>query len=118
MDKETTIRLADVIGTSIHTRESSARLLELVEKNPNPQIELDFSHVKYISRSFADQFYIDRLSTIRKLKKIIIIANANENVLRMLESVEKTHKKAVRTGLDLPVYKLSSPSELEDFLLG
>lgn len=117
MNNEKSISIAKFLGSSIHTRESSARLMEVVQENSNAQVELDFSCVEYISRAFADQFYIDKLSMMRSLKKTIIVANTNESVFKMLESVAKTHKNSIRTAMDIPVYKFSSHRELEAFLL-
>ena len=39
-------------------------IFEIIENNPCDNIEVDFNNVIFISRSFADQFYIDKLKTI------------------------------------------------------
>jgi hypothetical protein len=117
MNCTATISVSESIGTMVHTREASAILMKLIEKEPCNYIELDFSNVDYISRSFADQFYIDKVNCGLQLKKNLVIFNANEEVIHMLNAVAKTQHKKVNTFLNIPVYKYSSQSQLEDFLL-
>ncbi len=91
--------------------------MKLIEQNQCNSIGIDFFHVEYISRSFADQFYSDKMNCAVKLKKNIIVSNANETVMHMLNAVEKTQNKQPNTFLNIPIYKYSSPSQLENFLL-
>ena len=117
MNYPTTISVFQSIGNSVHTRESSKILMNLIEQNQCDSIELDFSQVDYISRSFADQFYADKMNYTVKLKKNIIVSNANETVIHMLKAVAKTQNKKPNTFLNIPIYKYSSQSLLENFLL-
>lgn len=117
MNYTTTISVFKSIGRSVHTRESSKILMSLIEQNQCDSIELDFSRVEYISRSFADQFYGDKMNCTVKLKKNIIVSNVNETVMHMLNAVAKTQNKKPNTFLNIPIYKYSSPSQLENFLL-
>ena len=73
MNYTTTISVFKSIGPSVHTRESSKILMKLIEQNQNDSIQLDFSQVEYISRSFADQFYADKMNCAIKLEKNIIL---------------------------------------------
>lgn len=117
MNCTTTISVSELIGTSIHTREASDILMRLIEKDLCDYIELDFSNVEYISRSFADEFYFDKLNYAIKLKKNLIVSNANEAVMHMLSAVAKTQNKKPNTFFNIPIYKYSSQSQLENFLL-
>ena len=117
MNCTATISVSESIGTMVHTREASSILMKLIEKEPCNYIELDFSNVAYISRSFADQFYIDKLNCSLQLEKNLVISNANDQVMHMLQAVERTQHKKMNTVINIPVYKYSSQSQLEDFLL-
>lgn len=117
MNCTTTISVFDLIGASVHTRESSKILMNLIEKDPCDFIEVDFSQVHYISRSFADQFYFDKMKCAIELKKNVIVSNANESVVHMLNAVAKTQNKKPNTFLNIPIYKYSSQNQLENFLL-
>jgi len=117
MNYTTNIAVFKSIGPSVHTRESSKILMKLIEQNQCDSIELDFSQVEYISRSFAYQFYAGKMNCAIKLKKNIIVSNANETVMHMLNAVAKTQNKKFNTFLNIPIYKYSSQSQLENFLL-
>jgi hypothetical protein len=117
MNCTTTISVSELIGTSVHTREASNILMRLIEKDLCDYIELDFSDVEYISRSFADQFYSDKLNCVVELRKNIIVSNANEAVMHMLNAVAKTQNKKTNTFFNIPIYKYSTQSQLENFLL-
>jgi len=117
MNCTTTISISELIGTSVHTREASNILMEAIEKDLCDYIELDFSNVEYVSRSFADQFYAEKLNYALKSKKNIIVSNANETVMHMLNTVSKTQNKK-HSGRDMfPIYKYSSQKQLDNFLL-
>lgn len=117
MNCTSTISVFDLIGSSVHTREASDILMHQIETDPCNEIEIDFSQVDYISRSFADQFYVDKKKWATELKKDVIVSNANESIVHMLNTVSKTQNKKSDYRLNIPVYKYSSQSELENFLL-
>lgn len=117
MNCTTTISVSELIGTSIHTREASAILMNLIAEDLCDYIELDFSNVEYISRSFSDQFYFDKSTCAKTMKKILVISNANETVSHMLNAVAKTQNKKLNPFFNIPVFKYSSQSQLENFLL-
>jgi hypothetical protein len=105
------------MGSSIHSREASAVLMQLVKEDPCDYVELDFSAVEHISRSFADQFHFDRINCAIELKKTIIVSNASESVINMLQAVAKTQNSINRKNRIVPVYRYSSYQQLENFLL-
>lgn len=117
MNCTTSISIFELFGTSVHTRESSKTLMNLIEKDPYNYIEVDFSQVDYISRSFADQFYFDKTKCAIEFKKNVIVSNANESVVHMLSAVAKTQNKKPNAISSIPVYKYSTQSQLENFLL-
>jgi hypothetical protein len=116
MNCETIIQVAELLGKTIHTREAATQLLNVVVADPCSKIELDFSDVDYISRSFADQFHSDKLQLIITSGKQIIVTNANEEVVNMLQAVAKTQNKSYHSR-SLPVFKYSNWNQLENFLL-
>lgn len=60
-----------------------------------PTICLDFSEVKFISRSFADEL-LNFLSNFKRRKIRIKILNLKPNLKKMLELVEKSKEKTKR----------------------
>lgn len=117
MNCRTTIRVSDLLGVTIHTREASNELLKAVSEDCCKQVDLDFSDVEYISRSFADQFHADKIKLAVEQQKNIIVTNANEEVIKMLQAVARTQNKTYKEYSDIPVYKYSNWTQLENFLL-
>lgn len=117
MNCTTTISVFEILGALVHTRESSKILMNLVEQDQCNNIEFDFAEVEYISRSFADQFFADKMDCAITLKKNIIVLNANETVINMINAVSRTQDKLPGALLNIPIYKYSSKSQLENFLL-
>jgi hypothetical protein len=80
-------------------------------------IELDFLDVDYISRSFADDFHADKIKLAMEQQKSIILTNANDEIINMLQSVARTQNKRYKQDAIRPVYKYSSWSQLESYFL-
>jgi len=117
MNCHSTISVLDLLGVAIHTREAAVALLGLVEKDACDQVDLDFGGVEFISRSFADQFHADKIALSEKTSKIILVTNASESVIKMLQAVARTQNKAYREYASVPVFKYSDRATLERFLL-
>ncbi len=117
MNCHSTIHVHELLGSSIHTREASSVLMRLVETNLCDHVEFDFTSVVFISGSFADQFHFDKTSLAIDLQKNIIVSNASENVINMLQAVTRSQKAVNREIEKVPVYKYSSQHQLENFLL-
>ena len=62
------------------TREYATLLIEKVMNAPCDVIELDFSNITFISRSFADQFHKEKVSLWESGKKEIHVINAERDV--------------------------------------
>ena len=91
--------------------------MDFVANSPCKNIELDFLDVDYISRSFADQFHADKIKISIELQKSIIVTNANDEVINMLQSVARTQNKSYNELTEVPVYKYSNWIQLENYLL-
>lgn len=117
MNCNSIISVSELLSSTIHTRQAAIELMQVIEENPCDQIELDFSDVAYISRSFADQFHYDKLQLAANADKSIIVSNANEEVFRMLQAVAKTQHKDKRAYEKVPVYNYTDWKSLERFLL-
>ena len=118
MNQHSTILVHEILGSSIQTREASSVLMNRVKNNSSNNIEFDFTSVEYISRSFADQFYFDKNKYSTELQKNIIVSNVSDNIVKMLQAVAKSQNSVNRNLVsNVPVYKYSSYSQLESFLL-
>lgn len=105
------------LGRFLNTREAVTTLMEILNKNQGAEIELDFSEVEFMSRSFADQFHKEKISFQEKSSSVIHITNANEEIIRILQAVSHTQNKKEREFIQIPVYKFSDQSLLSKYLL-
>jgi len=117
MTCNSTISVFDLLGDSLHTRQAVTQLLHNVAQNPCAHIELDFAEVEYISRSFADQFHAEKLALATRQQKSIIVTNANDQIIRMLQAVAKTQDVKDRLYEKMPVFHYTNWRSLENFLL-
>lgn len=117
MNCELILDVSVILGKTLHTREAAQKLLDVVANQSCDHVELDFFNVSYISRSFADQFYSEKLNLATTQQKSILVLNANEEVIRMLQTVARTQNKSDLQFNSMPVYKYSTWSQLESYLL-
>jgi len=117
MNCESTIHVEQLLGKTLHTREASRHLFGFVAASPCDNIELDFLDVDYISRSFADEFHADKLKLATDHQKSIIVTNANDEIMNMLQSVARTQNKQYKPNTTKTVYRYSNWGPLESYLL-
>lgn len=117
MNCNSTIPVRDIFDSTLHTRDAANQLLKWVEQDLCDHVELDFAEVEYISRSFADQFHAEKLKLATKTNKVILVTNANEEVIRMLQAVAQTQGKVNRSYEKVQVYNYTDWKSLERFLL-
>src|SRR5690606_22038306 len=86
-------------------------------KYSHTELELDFSNVEFMSRSYADQFHKAKLEYEKNNEVVIHIVNANEKVIHMLQVVAKTQNPNERTFEKIPVFRFSKRQMLTDYLL-
>lgn len=117
MTCNSTIPVFTLLGATLHTRQAATELLQAVTQNPCDHIELDFVDVEYVSRSFADQFHAEKIAIAIQQQKSIIVTNANEEIIKMLQAVARTQDKENRAYEKVPVYNYTNWKSLERFLL-
>ena len=110
------ISVFEEIDSLLNTREAAIQLADLIRDNPCKIIELDFTNVEFMSRSFADQFIKEELQLKEELNVCIEIINANEEIIKILNIVSNTQHKTSREFFSIPVYKFSNPQLLSDYL--
>ncbi|MDT8412561.1 MAG: hypothetical protein RQ875_08885 [Vicingaceae bacterium] len=112
------IQVVEEVSRLLNTREAATELMNAVRESKCKHIEFDFSNVEFMSRSFADQFYKEKIIFMKNDNDIIIdITNANEEVVNMLRTVANTQNKVKRDYLTLPVFKFSDSEMLSNYLM-
>jgi len=112
------ILLTDFINQhSLITREAAQALIEYAGDTACRQIELDFTGVDFISRSFADQFHKEKMRLWQTASKEVEIVNACDNVLEMLKAVSKTQDEPKDNSRQFAYIDVGSRPAVKRFLL-
>ena len=78
-------------------------------------MDLDFSKVEFMSRSFADQFYKER-ADLRNKGVAVFLLNADEEINKILEAVGRTQDKKDRNFNDIKIVRFANINEASNFL--
>jgi hypothetical protein len=111
------ISVAEQIGKLLNTREAATMLLDTLCDTKCSVIELDFSDVEFMSRSFADQFHKEKIELQNTLNVSIDIVNANEEIINILQTVSRTQVKSNREFEEVQIFKFSNTQLISDYLL-
>jgi hypothetical protein len=98
------------------TREYATLLIEKATSTLSGLIELDFSGISFVSRSFADQFHKEKINLWETEKKEIIVINTEPDVSEMLKTVSKTQSSNNRVFESYPHLQFQSRRFLKEYL--
>ncbi|MDG6223007.1 MAG: DUF4325 domain-containing protein [Candidatus Bathyarchaeota archaeon] len=84
-----TISIKEAVSPDLALRNSAQNFFKRIERLENNKIVVDFTDVKTITRSFADEYLNHKKSS----KKEIIDVNVPENVAKMFAVVKKKPEK-------------------------
>lgn len=117
MKNKLEIKIYDKIGRILNTRESALTLIDLITASSHKIIILDFSKVEFMSRSFADQFYI-YIEERRQVQDDISIRilNAKNDIIKLLNAVGRTQNKINREYVKLPIFHFTKSNLLSEYL--
>ena len=111
------ISINEVIGKYLNTREAVSEISKLIQSDPCQVIELDFTDVEFMSRSFADEFHKERIRLQNEFNLQIEIHNANQEIMVILQAVSKTQNNPDRPLVDILSFRFSKPEMLSNYLL-
>lgn len=77
------IFIKEEINSSLEFNDSALDFLEKINKKEDKYIEVDFTGIIFISRSFAQAYFFNK----NKLNKTIIEVNVPENIKFMLDMI-------------------------------
>lgn len=98
------------------TREIALEIFEYIKATPSNKVDLDFTNIDFISRSFADQFHKEKLSFHEKFLTEIRVVNQNEEVFNMFSIVANTQNKVDRAVSQIIVVHFKERKTVKEFL--
>lgn len=112
------IKILPLFGKTLDSRDEATKLFERLRDYCTQcgNIELDFSEVDFMSRSFADQFHKEKLEWAKNNDLVILIKDAPDQVIEILQAVSKTQKSKIYKMANTPVYSYSQNDSLFAFL--
>lgn len=111
------LKLVNVLPTTLDSREAATRLADMVrEYSGDRQVELDFSGIEFMSRSFADQFHKE-LYLHDDDSFEIVIKNADAAIINMLNAVSKTQTKRKVVKKTHQVASYNDLKQMESFVM-
>lgn len=89
MQNNITIKISESVAPIISSRDVVAFIEEMINKADSKSVELDFSNVKFVSRSAAHALLLMKDKFSRKIlrKKDILFRNASKDVIQMFRVV-------------------------------
>lgn len=110
----TKIKILDLLPETLDTRESAIHLAEHIHAEYlNSQIELDFSGILFMSRSFADQFYKEFYKADKEIE--LLIKNADVQVIEILNVVSRTQTRRQKKSAHYKILEYSNLQQLSDY---
>ena len=83
------LSLSEEYGEILSTRSTAREIFNRTNKFKLKKVELDFTNIEFISRSFCDEF----LKQKEKSNKEVECTNINQEVKDMLKIVAKKHPR-------------------------
>lgn len=84
------ISIKNYLGINLKTAELATVLSKLIGAQLSSTVELDFKGVEFMSRTFADQFYSERMH-LRKLGISVFIINMDESIEKTMSAITRIH---------------------------
>ncbi len=111
-----TIDITDILSSDLKSRVRAGDLKLFIENSGETDVVIDFSNVKFATRSFIDEFYNLFLKTPDNNIFSIRITNIPEDINKMIESVSKTQTKAKTVKASAKVSSFKDVDELMNVL--
>lgn len=111
-----TIDIAQILSPDLKSRMRAQDLRLYIQNSGVDAVKLDFSHVKFATRSFMDEFYNLFLKDAKANVFSVTIVNLPEDLKAMLDSVGRTQVRATIIPSDTPEVQFKDVKEFLHFL--
>lgn len=111
------IHIKSIIGETLNTRDEAQLLFsKIIPMISVEEVVLDFSDIIFMSRSFADEFYIEYKKLNGQMNSIIF-KNANIQIMDILKAIDNTYKKSNHNVyIEYPKFSFTNYNHLSNYL--
>ena len=113
LNKMKTINIAEILSPDLKSRMRAQDLKLLADNSGEKTIQMDFSGVKFATRSFIDEFYNLFLKTPKNNTFKTELVNVPEDIKAMLDAVGRTQIRAKTIPASIPEVSFK---DVKDFL--
>lgn len=111
-----TIDIAQILSPDLKSRMRAQDLHLYIQNSGADAVDLDFSHVKFATRSFMDEFYNLFLKDAKANDFSVKITSVPEDIKAMLDAVSRTQVKTTVIPSDTPEVTFKNVDEMLKFL--
>lgn len=111
-----TIDIAQILSPDLKSRMRAQDLRLYIQNSEADAVDLDFSHVKFATRSFMDEFYNLFLKDAKSNNFSVKISNVPEDIKAMLDSVSRTQVKTTVIPSDSPEVSFKDVNEFIQYM--
>lgn len=111
-----TIDIAQILSPDLKSRMRAQDLKLLMVNSGEDAFELDFSHVKFATRSFMDEFYNLFLKDPKANAFSVTVTNVPEDIKAMLDAVSRTQVNVKVIPSDTPEVIFNSIDDVMKYL--
>ena len=111
-----TIDMAQILSPDLKSRMRAQDLRLLMENSDEHTFVLDFSHVKFATRSFMDEFYNLFMKDSKANGFSVTISNVPEDIKALLDAVSRTQVKTTVVPSSTPEVTFKTVKEFMSFL--
>ena len=112
-----TIDISQILSPDLKSRMRAQDLKLLLENSGEDSFVLDFSNVKFATRSFMDEFYNLFLKTPEANPFTVEITNVPEDIKAMLDAVSRTQISVKVIASNIPEVKFKTVDEMMKYLM-
>lgn len=111
-----TIDITQILSPDLKSRLRVNDLRLFIENSQEDAVILDFSNVKFATRSFIDEFYNVFMKNASALAYRVTITNVPEDINKILESVSHTQTRFKTIPAQIPERSFKTADELIRYL--
>ena len=110
------IDIAEILSPDLKSRMRAQDLKLYIQNSGADNVDLDFSNVKFATRSFMDEFYNLFLKDAEANSFTVKITNVPEDIKAMLDAVSRTQVKTSVIPSETPEVTFKSVGDFMQFL--
>ncbi|MDR0982877.1 MAG: STAS-like domain-containing protein [Culturomica sp.] len=112
------IDITTILSSDLKSRLAVSDLSLFIQNMNEKSVVVDFANVKFVTRSFIDEFYNVFLKNTTSSDIKISLVNVSEDIQMVFDAISRTQKKEKKVSEKSSVVKLSNFEQVNSYLNG